>query len=604
MLRHRHLTSYVIAAVEFAGADEDDATLVSVPPYHIAGVANVLSNVYSAPPDRLPAGLHARALARPPCGARASATPWSCPRCWPAWSSTSARPRPAAPRLRSLAYGGARMPITVLERALRAFPDDRLRQRLRPHRDQLDHRRARARRPPGRPSPATRWPAAGSASVGRLVPGIEVEVRDGEIWVRGEQVSGEYLGIGGALDADGWFPTRDRGWVDDDGYLFIEGRADDTIIRGGENIAPAEVEDVLLAAPGGARGRRGRRCPTTSGASGIAAAVVLRPGASVDADELRAFARERAPLVEDPRRDRLPRRAAPHRHRQAPAPGRARRPPGVRDVNFDLDALVGCLALTDVPGEPGSVEGANLDIGYHRVFGGQILAQILTAAAAASPDKSVKSIQVLFPREGDTSSRCATASPSSRTGAPSAPPRWWRPRTARRSPPPCSPSTPTRTGCTAATRRPRPRRRRRVATTSARWCRGRPASSTASTWATTPPARRASSGGCARPPVGDGRVLHQALLAHATDLTLIGTALRPFDGVSQADTTVTLHTAVTSHSIWFHQPFRVDDWLLVAQHSPVVAAGRAFGRGDVFAGDELVASFAQESMVRRIEPPA
>ena len=72
-------------------------------------------------------------------------------------------------------------------------------------------------------------------------------------------------------------------------------------------------------------------------------------------------------------------------------------------MNFDLDALVGCLALADVPGEPGSVEGANLDIGYHRVFGGQILAQVLTAAAAASPDKSVKSIQVLFPREGDTS---------------------------------------------------------------------------------------------------------------------------------------------------------------------------------------------------------
>jgi acyl-CoA thioesterase-2 len=96
--------------------------------------------------------------------------------------------------------------------------------------------------------------------------------------------------------------------------------------------------------------------------------------------------------------------------------------------------------------------------------------------------------------------------------------------------------------------------------------------------------------------------VHQALLAHATDLTVIGTALRPFDGLSQADSTVTLHTAVTSHTLWFHQPFRVDDWLLVVQHSPVVARGRAFGRGDVFAGDELVASFAQESMVRRLEP--
>jgi acyl-CoA thioesterase-2 len=93
------------------------------------------------------------------------------------------------------------------------------------------------------------------------------------------------------------------------------------------------------------------------------------------------------------------------------------------------------------------------------------------------------------------------------------------------------------------------------------------------------------------------------LLAHATDLTLIGTALRPFDGISQADSTVALHTAVTSHSMWFHQPFRLDHWLLVAQESPVVAHGRAFGRGDVFSNTgEIVASFAQEAMVRRIDP--
>ena len=48
---------------------------------------------------------------------------------------------------------------------------------------------------------------------------------------------------------DGWFATRDRGRLDADGYLFIEGRADDTIIRGGENIAPAEIEDVLVEHP-------------------------------------------------------------------------------------------------------------------------------------------------------------------------------------------------------------------------------------------------------------------------------------------------------------------------------------------------------------------
>jgi acyl-CoA synthetase (AMP-forming)/AMP-acid ligase II len=97
-------------------------------------------------------------------------------------------------------------------------------------------------------------------SVGRPLPGVEIEIRDddgkpapagetGLVFVRGEQISGEYGGRS-ALDADGWFPTRDRGRLDAHGYLFIEGRADDTIIRGGENIAPAEIEDVLVAHPG------------------------------------------------------------------------------------------------------------------------------------------------------------------------------------------------------------------------------------------------------------------------------------------------------------------------------------------------------------------
>ena len=59
-------------------------------------------------------------------------------------------------------------------------------------------------------------------------------------------------------------------------------------------------------------------------------------------------------------------------------------------------------ASTSPRSSPACVEGQNLDIGYHRVFGGQILAQVLAAAAAASPDKSVKSLHILFPREGDT----------------------------------------------------------------------------------------------------------------------------------------------------------------------------------------------------------
>src|SRR3546814_5622512 len=66
----------------------------------------------------------------------------------------------------------------------------------------------------------------------------------GEIYVRGQQVSGEYLHRKAVADDCG-FATSDAGWLDQGGYLFVEGRLDDVIVRGGENISPGEIEDVL-----------------------------------------------------------------------------------------------------------------------------------------------------------------------------------------------------------------------------------------------------------------------------------------------------------------------------------------------------------------------
>jgi acyl-CoA synthetase (AMP-forming)/AMP-acid ligase II len=204
------------------------------------------------------------------------------------------------PSLRALSYGGARTPATVLQRVMALLPDVDLTNAygltetsstiavLGPE----DHRAAR-----DGDADAT----ARLSSAGRVLPTVEVEVRGplgdprpagepGEIWVRGEQVSGEYAGREAPLDAAGWFPTRDRGWLDADGYLFIEGRSDDTIIRGGENIAPAEIEEVLLQHPdilqvavvGVPDDEWGQR---------IAAVVVARPGTALDAAAVQDFAR-------------------------------------------------------------------------------------------------------------------------------------------------------------------------------------------------------------------------------------------------------------------------------------------------------------------------
>jgi acyl-CoA synthetase (AMP-forming)/AMP-acid ligase II len=141
------------------------------------------------------------------------------------------------------------------------------------------------------------------ASVGRPLPTVELEIRDeeghplsagerGEIYVRGEQVSGEYRERS-ALDADGWFPTRDAGWLDDEGYLFLSGRADDIIVRGGENISPGEIEDVLMSHPAIADAAA-VGVPSKEWGEAVGIAVVFKPEERhLDEDELCTLIRDR-----------------------------------------------------------------------------------------------------------------------------------------------------------------------------------------------------------------------------------------------------------------------------------------------------------------------
>lgn len=256
LLRHQHLMSYLLQTVEFGAANETDASLVSTPPYHIAGVGAVLSNLYAGRRLAYLADFDPQAwldLVRAENVSNVMLVPTMLARIVAHLGTATAD----VPSLRQIAYGGARMPEPVLLAALQAFPDAGFVNAygltetsstiavLGPD----DHRAALA-------DPALSHILA---SVGRAVPGIEMQVRsedgdvlaDGEtglLWVRGAQVSGEYKGLGSVLDAAGWFPTRDRATLED-GFLYIGGRADDTIIRGGENIAPAEIEDVLVHHP-------------------------------------------------------------------------------------------------------------------------------------------------------------------------------------------------------------------------------------------------------------------------------------------------------------------------------------------------------------------
>ncbi|MBY8860984.1 long-chain fatty acid--CoA ligase [Nocardia sp. CA2R105] len=300
VLRHHNLVSYVLGTVEFAGAQEDEAALMSVPPYHIAAVSNVLTNLYSGRrvltlEQFTPEGW--LDLVRSERVTNAMVVPTMLARIMDAPGLSR-----SAPSLRTLAYGGARMPHRVIETALREWPRVEFVNAygltetsstiavLGPD----DHRTAMTS-----PDPAVR---ARLGSAGRAVPGIELEIRDeagavtepgvsGRIWVRGEQVSGEYAGQGSATDERGWFDTRDHGHLDPDGYLFVAGRADDTIIRGAENIAPAEIEDVLLRHPD-VLDAVVIGVPDEEWGQRIEAVVVSRAGAEPDPEGLRAEVRK------------------------------------------------------------------------------------------------------------------------------------------------------------------------------------------------------------------------------------------------------------------------------------------------------------------------
>ena len=99
--------------------------------------------------------------------------------------------------------------------------------------------------------------------------------------------------------------------------------------------------------------------------------------------------------------------------------------------------------------------------------------------------------------------------------------------------------------------------------------------------------------------VGDAPELHRALLAYASDFHLLGTATFPH-GISYYQPNVLM--ASLDHALWFHRPFRADDWLLYSIDSPSAQGSRGLARGQVFnRHGQLVASTAQEGLIRVVQ---
>jgi acyl-CoA thioesterase-2 len=259
----------------------------------------------------------------------------------------------------------------------------------------------------------------------------------------------------------------------------------------------------------------------------------------------------------------------------------------VHDLWSDL--LV-CLNFDAAPSDT-HFTAHNQHLEYHRVFGGQLLAQFIRAASLSCPEKAVKSLHAVFPREGRadepvdyevvrhhegrsfaTLSIIATQSKGP-IGTTSVSLHVTEDGPALQSTEPVGPV---------------PGPEHEVPLDLIPWQTRAADDLNATT--TGPPEFEL----WMRTPSVDPD-LAPALAAYATDLTLIGTALRPLDGLSQRGN----GTQFTTHTIWFHRPFTTDQWLLLRQHSPLLAHDRSFGRGDILTHDGvLVASFAQEALLR------
>lgn len=263
-----------------------------------------------------------------------------------------------------------------------------------------------------------------------------------------------------------------------------------------------------------------------------------------------------------------------------------------------LHDLMTCLDLHEpeppAPGGPRALTGTNQQLPHRRLFGGQLLAQFVRAAQAFAPDRSIKSLHVLFAREGRTDDpvtylvepvHLGRSFGALHIGA----------RQGERVIATCAISLHTEEDGPAhqpdhpALTAPGPEHLLGIdllpwdtrATTAADD--GDPTADF-DLWMDLP---------------GADSGVRAALLAYASDLHVIATALRPFPGIDQYGNGRDFTSATTSHTLWFHRPMPTTGSLLLRHHPAVVGHGRCYGRGDVFAGDgTLLASFAQESLLR------
>ena len=305
MLSFHDFTAYVTANVEMADGTERGSFLVCAPFYHIAGTTAMMTNLWTGRKMVVMAQFDAGnwlKLVQQEQVTHAFVVPTMMKQVLdhPDFSKTDVS------SLTNLAYGGAAMPLAVIRRAIAAFPKtvgfvnaygqtettssltilgpDDHRMEGTPAEIELKQKRLN--------------------SIGRPLPDVEIKVRDDDGKFVAAGVVGEIIistprimkGYAGRVDEnalpDGWRATGDLGWIDEDGYVFFAGRKDDMIIRGGENIAPAEIESVLMSHPAVDEAAV-IGIPSVEWGQTVKAYIVLRPGQKTDVKDVQEFCRTR-----------------------------------------------------------------------------------------------------------------------------------------------------------------------------------------------------------------------------------------------------------------------------------------------------------------------
>lgn len=264
-LRHNAFVSYVLENVEPANPEIEERNLLSIPFYHIAGIQSMLSSIYGGRTIVIMRQFDVdewfktveyervnRSILVPTMLKRIVDHPD-----FGKYNLSS---------LKVITYGAAPMPFEVINKAIKMLPQVRFINAF----GQTETASTIAALGPedhiidGTDEERKKKLMRLSSSIGKPLPDVEIRIVDergnplppnqvGEIWARGPRVMKGYWGdeekTDEVLTPDGWLRTGDMAWMDEEGYIYLSGRADDMIIRGGENISPEEVENVIESHP-------------------------------------------------------------------------------------------------------------------------------------------------------------------------------------------------------------------------------------------------------------------------------------------------------------------------------------------------------------------